>query len=98
MANDKDRFVVGYVSSPHPHAPFHVKTLELLDSVEAVHFCGLEGEDTAALAAATSKAASTFLPRMVSTTRRTFLGDIPTFLATALTAIALRSPHLGSTL
>ena len=59
MAKDKDSFVVGYVSSPHPHAPFHVKTLELLDSVEAVHFCGLEGEDTAALAAATSKAAST---------------------------------------
>jgi predicted dehydrogenase len=59
MAGDKDSFVVGYVSSPHPHAPFHVRTLELLDSVKAVHFCGLEGEDTAAIAAGTSKAAST---------------------------------------
>lgn len=51
-------FVVGLVSSPHPHSEFHMKTLEVLQEVEAIHLCGLEGEDLEALAAESTKVRS----------------------------------------
>ena len=53
-----EKFVVGFVSSPHPHSPAHMRTLNVLDSVEAVHLCGLAGEDTAALSAGSAKVVS----------------------------------------
>ncbi len=52
-------YTIGYVSSPHPHGPLHVKTLDVLTEVKAVHFCGIEGEDVEAIAAETPKAQST---------------------------------------
>ena len=57
MPNDK--YVVGFVSSPHPHSPSHMRTLEVLDSVEAVHLCGVAGEDTDALSEGSTKVIST---------------------------------------
>ena len=51
-------FVVGVVSSPHPHAPMHMKTLDVLPEVEAVHLCGIEGEDLEAMASQSSKVRS----------------------------------------
>ncbi len=54
-----ERFVVGFVSSPHPHSPAHMRTLEVLDSVEAVHLCGLAEEDIPALSEGSSKVVST---------------------------------------
>ena len=39
----------GVISSPHPHAPMHVKTLEVLPEVTAIHLCGVADEDTDAL-------------------------------------------------
>ena len=58
MASQSDSFVVGFVSSPHPHSSSHMKTLGVLDAVDTIHLCGLEGEDTDALRATTSKVAS----------------------------------------
>ena len=52
-------FIVGYVTSPHPHAALHIKTLDVLEAVEAVHLCGIEGEDLETMAARSSKVAST---------------------------------------
>ena len=52
-------FVIGYVSSPHPHAPMHMKTLEALADVADIHLCGLEGEDVQALGAGNTKVRST---------------------------------------
>ena len=54
-----EKYVVGFVSSPHPHSPSHMRTLEVLDSVEAVHLCGVAGEDTDALSAGSTKVVST---------------------------------------
>ncbi|MBM3934509.1 MAG: Gfo/Idh/MocA family oxidoreductase [SAR202 cluster bacterium] len=52
MVNGNSRpFTVGFISSPHPHARLHVKTLDVLPQVEAVHVCGLEGEDVEGLRA-----------------------------------------------
>ena len=51
-------FVVGFVSSPHPHSEFHMKTLEVLQEVDAIHLCGIEGEDLEALAAVSTKVRS----------------------------------------
>ncbi len=59
MSPRKDSYVVGFISSPHPHSPFHMRTLEVLDSVEAVHICGLAGEDMESLAGGSTKVAST---------------------------------------
>ena len=53
-----DTYTVGFVSSPHPHSAYHVKTLDVLDEVQAIHLCGLAGEDTDTLAAQSSKVAS----------------------------------------
>lgn len=55
---DSNRFAVGFVSSPHPHAPMHIKTLDVLPEVEEVHLCGLEGEDLEELAMKSSKVRS----------------------------------------
>ena len=52
-------YTVGYVTSPHPHGPFHIRTLEVLAEVEAVHLCGIEGEDLGAMVSRSSKVAST---------------------------------------
>ena len=54
-----EKYVVGFISSPHPHSPSHMRTLEVLDSVEAVHLCGVAGEDTDALSAGSTKVVST---------------------------------------
>ena len=59
MTSSTDRFVVGFVSTPHPHSVLHMKTLDVLDAIETVHICGLEGEDVDVLAAETDKVAST---------------------------------------
>lgn len=55
---DSSSFTVGFVSSPHPHAPMHIKTLDGLTEVEEVHLCGLEGEDLEAMAMKSSKVRS----------------------------------------
>ncbi len=55
---DSKPFVVGVVSSPHPHAPMHMKTLDVLPEVEAVHLCGIEGEDVEGMASQSSKVRS----------------------------------------
>ena len=49
---------VGFVSSPHPHSVFHMKTLEVLEEVEEIHLCGIESEDLDALAAVSTKVRS----------------------------------------
>ena len=49
---------VGMISSPHPHAPMHVKTLETLPEVTAIHLCGVADEDTDALGEGASKVQS----------------------------------------
>lgn len=56
---DGQSYVIGYVSSPHPHGPLHVKTLDALPEIEAVRFCGIEGEDIESIAAETAKTKST---------------------------------------
>ena len=57
-ASGQHAFQVGYVTSPHPHGPFHIKTLDALPEVEAIHLCGIEGEDLDAIAARSTKVAS----------------------------------------
>lgn len=61
MTTDKEsgNFVLGFVSSPHPHSNAHMKTLETLDEVSNIYLCGLEDEDLAALGAGTSKVRGT---------------------------------------
>ena len=59
MITKKDRFTVGFVSTPHPHSILHIKTLDVLAAVGAVHVCGLDGDDVDALAAETDKVLST---------------------------------------
>ncbi len=49
---------VGMISSPHPHAPMHVKTLEVLPEVTAIHVCGVADEDTDALSEGATKVQS----------------------------------------
>lgn len=49
---------VGMISSPHPHAPMHVKTLEVLSEVTAIHVCGVADEDTDALGEGATKVQS----------------------------------------
>ena len=49
---------VGMISSPHPHAPMHVKTLEVLPEVTAIHLCGVADEDTDALGEGATKVQS----------------------------------------
>ena len=49
---------VGVISSPHPHAPMHVKTLEVLPEVTAIHLCGVADEDTDALGEGATKVQS----------------------------------------
>ena len=49
---------VGMISSPHPHAPMHVKTLEVLPEVTAIHVCGVADEDTDALGEGATKVQS----------------------------------------
>ena len=49
---------VGMISSPHPHAPMHVKTLDVLPEVTAIHLCGVAGEDTDALGEGATKVQS----------------------------------------
>ena len=56
---DQRPYVVGFVSSPNPHTPMHVRTMEALDQVRTVHFCGLEDEDLGAVVAGSSKVGST---------------------------------------
>ena len=55
---DSSRFAVGFVSSPHPHAPMHMKTLDVLPEVGEVYLCGLEGEDLEAIGMESSKVRS----------------------------------------
>jgi hypothetical protein len=50
-AADDGPFRVGLVTSPHPHAALHLRTLDALPAVEAIHACALAGADPAALAA-----------------------------------------------
>ena len=56
---DDRPYVVGFVSSPHPHSTAHMQTLDVLNEVSEIHICGLEGEDVEALAALSSKVRST---------------------------------------
>ena len=51
----KEKYTVGFVSSPHPHSAYHVKTLDVLDDVDSVRLCGLEGENIETLALESSK-------------------------------------------
>ena len=41
----KDKYVVGFISSPHPHSGLQIKSLEGRDIVNEIHFCGIDGED-----------------------------------------------------
>ena len=52
-------FQVGAIVSPHPHAAMHLKTLDVLEPVEAIHLCSVEGADLAALGALSSKVRTT---------------------------------------
>ncbi len=52
-------YTIGYVASPHPHASFHVKTLDALPEVEAIHLCGLAGAEVDELSSASAKVSST---------------------------------------
>ena len=54
----KDRFSVGFVTSENPHSLMHMRTLEALPEVEAVHVCHLGGGDMDAIRQASSKIAS----------------------------------------
>jgi predicted dehydrogenase len=51
-------FTVGFVASPHPHAAGHVKTLDVLPEVEAVHLCGVAGADLESIGGGSAKIAS----------------------------------------
>jgi predicted dehydrogenase len=46
----KPGFHVGLICSPHPHAAQHLRTLAVVSEVEAIHICGLAGQDPQALA------------------------------------------------
>lgn len=54
----QDRFSVGFVTTENPHSLMHVRTLEALPEVEAVHVCHLGGGDRDAIRQASSKIAS----------------------------------------
>tara|TARA_B100001123_G_scaffold122963_2_gene143155 strand:- start:2228 stop:3304 length:1077 start_codon:yes stop_codon:yes gene_type:complete len=54
----KDDFRVGFISSPHPHSPMHMKTLEVMPEISEIHLCGIGGEDLNALGAISSKVQS----------------------------------------
>ena len=51
-------FRVGFIASPHPHAPLHMRTLEVVSEVESVAICGVAGQDPAALAGSVAKVTS----------------------------------------
>lgn len=55
---DSKTFVVGVVSSPHPHAPMHIMTLDTLQEVKDIHLCGIEGEDLEAMKSQSHKVRS----------------------------------------
>ena len=74
-AKDAGPYVVGYVTSPHPHAAMHIRTLDVLEAVEAIHLCGIEGEDLRAMAARSSKVVST--TRSTSWTSSRLLCSLP---------------------
>ncbi len=57
MTNDEP-FQIGLVSSPHPHTRLHLKTLDALPIVEAIHLCGLADEDIPGLSGSSSKVRS----------------------------------------
>src|SRR5438045_7649987 len=58
-SHDAERYQIGVIASPHPHAPLHMQTLAALEQVEAVHVCGVAGQDAAALAGSIAKVRST---------------------------------------
>ena len=45
MTTDNKLFNIGFVSSPHPHSAFHIKTLELINSINEIHLCCIEGQN-----------------------------------------------------
>ena len=54
----QDRFSVGFVTTENPHSLMHMRTLETLPEVEAVHVCHIGGGDRDAIRQASSKIAS----------------------------------------
>lgn len=54
----QDRFAVGFVTSENPHSLMHVRTLEALPEVEAVHVCHLGRGDRDAIRQASTKIAT----------------------------------------
>lgn len=57
--SEKPQYVIGYISSPHPHADLHLKTLDLIPEVKGVRFCGIDGQEPRRFATETPKVIST---------------------------------------
>mgnify|MGYP001194824299 CR=1 FL=1 len=55
---NKNRISVGYITTPHPHGPMHIKTLDVIDEVDQIYLCGLENEDLESMASLSSKVVS----------------------------------------
>ena len=34
---NKNRISVGYITTPHPHGPMHIKTLDVIDEVDQIY-------------------------------------------------------------
>ena len=54
----QDRFTVGFVTTENPHSLMHMRTLEVLPEVEAVHVCHVGGGDRDPIRQASSKIVS----------------------------------------
>jgi predicted dehydrogenase len=59
MTTGERPFQVGVVTSPHPHATGHLKTLDVLRPVEAIHLCTVDGADAATFGALSTKVRTT---------------------------------------
>ena len=59
MSTQNKFFNIGFVSSPHPHSAFHIKTLELVASIKEIHLCCIEGQDSEEFTALSGKIKTT---------------------------------------
>ncbi len=59
MTTANKLFNIGFISSPHPHSAFHIKTLELISSINEIHLCCIEGQDSDELTALSEKIKTT---------------------------------------
>ena len=59
MSTQNKFFNIGFVSSPHPHSAFHIKTLELVASIKEIHLCCIEGQDADEFTALSGKIKTT---------------------------------------